>query len=133
MSAQFPSTATSGVIAGLDSPATYQFKVFVTGTADGTPLQGERSSPVNFIFTIDGEYNNYHYHNFLPSAMSDHICIIPDSGDGGTDSGDGGTDSGGDGAAAGSNIGGIAGGAIVAVIAVLAIVGITVMVVCILR
>ena len=129
MSAQFPSTATSGVIAGLDSIATYQFQVFATGTADGTPLQGERSSPVNFIFTIDGEYNNYHYHNFLPSAMSDHIyyiCIIPDSGDGGTDNG-------GDGAAAGSNIGGIAGGAIVAVIGVLAIVGIAVMVVCIVR
>ena len=38
-----------------------------------------------------------------------------------------------DGAAAGSNIGGIAGGTIVAIIAVLAIVGIAVVVVCILR
>ena len=54
MSAQFPSTATSGVIAGLDSPATYQFHVFATVIVDGTSLQGERSSPV--IFTIDGEY-----------------------------------------------------------------------------
>ena len=55
MSAQFPSTATSGVIAGLDSPATYQFQVFANVTVDGTSLQGERSSPV--IFTIDGEYH----------------------------------------------------------------------------
>ena len=36
MSLQFPSTATSGVIAGLDSIATYQFQVFANGTADGT-------------------------------------------------------------------------------------------------
>ena len=64
MSLQFPSTATSGVIAGLDSTATYQFQVFATGTVDGTSLEGERSSPL--IFTIDGEYNNYHYHNFIP-------------------------------------------------------------------
>ena len=35
MSTQFPSTATSGVIAGLMSPATYQFQVFVTGTLNG--------------------------------------------------------------------------------------------------
>ena len=55
MSAQFPSTATSGVIAGLDSPATYQFQVFANGTADGTSLQGEISN--RFIFTIDGEYH----------------------------------------------------------------------------
>ena len=55
MSAQFPSTATSGVIAGLDSTATYKFQVFATVTVDGRPLQGERSSPL--IFTIDGEYH----------------------------------------------------------------------------
>ena len=57
MSAQFPSTATSrsGVIAGLDSPATYQFHVFATGTLNGTSLEGETSSP--FSFTIDGEYH----------------------------------------------------------------------------
>ena len=55
MSLQFPSTATSGVIAGLDSTATYQFQVFATGTVDGTSLEGERSSP--FSFTIDGEYH----------------------------------------------------------------------------
>ena len=59
MSAQFPSTATSGVIAGLDSTATYQFQVFSTGTVDGTSLEGERSSPV--IFNIVGNYINYHY------------------------------------------------------------------------
>ena len=44
MSLQFPSTATSGEIAGLDSTATYQFQVFATGTVDGTSLEGERSS-----------------------------------------------------------------------------------------
>ena len=55
MSAQFPSTTTSGVITGLDSTATYQFQVFATGTVDGTSLEGDRSSPVNF--TIDGEYH----------------------------------------------------------------------------
>ena len=52
MSAQFPSTATSGVIAGLDSTATYQFQVFATVTVDGTPLEGERSSPAR---VPDGE------------------------------------------------------------------------------
>ena len=55
MSAQFPSTATSGVIAGLMSSATYQFQVFVTGTVNGTLLEGETSTP--FSFTIDGEYH----------------------------------------------------------------------------
>ena len=55
MSAQFPSTASSGVIAGLDSPATYQFQVFATVTVNGTSLEGEKSSPVRF--TIDGEYH----------------------------------------------------------------------------
>ena len=55
MSLQFPSTAMSGVIAGLDSTATYQFQVFATGTVDSTSLEGERSSP--FSFTIDGEYH----------------------------------------------------------------------------
>ena len=53
MNTQFPSTATSGVIAGLNSPATYQFQVFATGTVDGTPLDGERSSPTSFV--IDGK------------------------------------------------------------------------------
>ena len=56
MSAQFPSTATSGVIAGLESTATYLFQVFATVIVDGTSLEGERSSPISF--TIDGEYNN---------------------------------------------------------------------------
>ena len=59
MSAQFSSTATSGVIAGLNSTATYQFQVFATGTVNGTslqkPFEGVKSSPVNF--TIDGEYH----------------------------------------------------------------------------
>ena len=50
MSVQFPSSATSGVITGLDSTATYQFQVFATVTVDSTPLQGERSSLV-----IDGK------------------------------------------------------------------------------
>ena len=53
MSVQFPSTAVSVVIAGVDSTATYQIQVFVTVTVDGTPLQGERSSPTSFI--IDGK------------------------------------------------------------------------------
>ena len=52
MSTQFPSTATSGVIAGLDSTATYQFQVFATITVDGTPLEGKRSSPAR---VPDGE------------------------------------------------------------------------------
>ena len=52
---QFPSTATSGVIAGLVSMATYQFQVFVTGTVNGTLLEGKTSTP--FSFTIDGEYH----------------------------------------------------------------------------
>ena len=63
MSAQFSSTTTSGVIAGLNSPATYQFQVFANGTVDGTSFEGERSSPVSF--KTDGEYNKYHY--LLPS------------------------------------------------------------------
>ena len=54
MSAQFPSTATSGVIAGLDSPATYQFQVFTNVTVDGTSLEGNRSDPIRITF--DGEY-----------------------------------------------------------------------------
>ena len=52
---QFSSNATSGVIAGLDSTATYQFQVFVTGTVNGTLLEGETSTP--FSFSIDGEYH----------------------------------------------------------------------------
>ena len=56
MSVQFPSTATSGMIAGLNSTATYQFQVFANVTVDGTSLQGETSTPISF--TIDGEYNN---------------------------------------------------------------------------
>ena len=55
MSTQFPSTDTSGVIAGLNSTATYQFQVFATGTVDGKSLEGVKSSP--FSFTIDGEYH----------------------------------------------------------------------------
>ena len=71
-SAQFPSTATSCVIAGLDSPATYQFQVFANGTADGTSLQGEISS--RFIFTIDGEYHHLFPSHNICIIMSDHIC-----------------------------------------------------------
>ena len=63
MSAEFPSNATSGVIAGLNSTAAYQFQVFATGTVDNTSLEGEKNSPVNYTF--DGEYNNHHY--LLPS------------------------------------------------------------------
>ena len=55
MSAQFPFTATSGVIVGLNSTTTYLFQVFANVTVDGIPLEGERSSPL--IFTFDGEYN----------------------------------------------------------------------------
>ena len=71
----------SGVIAGLDSPATYQFQVFATVTVDDTSLEGETSSP--FSFTIDGEYH-YLFHNYIiPSSMnviirtsmSDHIIM----------------------------------------------------------
>ena len=72
MSTQFPSTATSGVIAGLDSPATYQFQVFATVTVDGTSLEGERSSPV--IFTIDGEY---HYPLCLITVFYVYIPLLP--------------------------------------------------------
>ena len=61
MSTQFPSTATSGVIAGLDSTATYQFQVFANVTVDDTSLEGETSTP--FSFTIDGEYD-YLFHNY---------------------------------------------------------------------
>ena len=71
MSLQFPSTATSGVIAGLDSPATYQFQVFATGIVDGTSLQGNGSSP--FSFTIDGEYH-YLFHNGEYHYLSHSIC-----------------------------------------------------------
>ena len=63
-STQFPSYATSGVIDGLNLTVTYQFEVFANGTADGTSLQGVISTP--FIFTFDGEYNNYRYNNFIP-------------------------------------------------------------------
>ena len=84
LSIQFPSTAMSGVIAGLDSPATYQFQVFATVTVDDTSLEGETSSP--FSFTIDGEHH-YLFHNYkyyiIPSSMnviirtsmSDHIIM----------------------------------------------------------
>ena len=54
MSAQFPSTATSGAIDGLDSPATYQFQVFANVTVNGTSLEGNRSDPIRITF--DGEY-----------------------------------------------------------------------------
>ena len=37
---------TSTVISALNSDNIYQFEVFATVTVDGTPLQGERSSPV---------------------------------------------------------------------------------------
>ena len=73
MSLQFPSTATSrsGVIAGLDSTATYQFQVFATVTVDGTSLEGERSSPISI--TTDGEYNHYlipsHDNNYYNNYM----------------------------------------------------------------
>ena len=53
MSAQFPSTATSGMIAGLDSTATYQFQVFATVTVDGIPLEGEKGSQAR---VPDGEW-----------------------------------------------------------------------------
>ena len=72
MSAQFPSTATSGVIAGLNSPATYQFKVFATVIVNGTPLEGEIGSPVSF--KTDGEYNKYHY---LITIFHMFISILP--------------------------------------------------------
>ena len=62
MSAQFPSTATSGVIAGLDSTATYQFQVFANVTVNGTSLEGERSSPVSF--TIDSKYFFHNYNKY---------------------------------------------------------------------
>ena len=79
MSTQFPSTATSGVIAGLDLTTTYQFQVFATGTLNGTSLEGETSTP--FSFTIDSEYD-YLFHNYnnynvyiIPSPMNDHIIM----------------------------------------------------------
>ena len=53
MSAQFPSNATSGVIAGLDSTATYQFHVFATVTVEGEQLQGEMGDPAR---VPDGEW-----------------------------------------------------------------------------
>ena len=63
MSVEFPSNATSGVIAGLNSPATYQFQVFANVTFNGTSLQGERSSPIRFTF--DGECHSSSHNNFL--------------------------------------------------------------------
>ena len=39
LNVQFPSNSTSGVIAGLDSTATYQFQVFANVTVDGTSLE----------------------------------------------------------------------------------------------
>ena len=64
MSVEFPSTTTLGIIAGLDSTATYQFQVSTTLTVDGTPLMGERNSPVTY--DSDGEqtylYNNNYVH-----------------------------------------------------------------------
>ena len=67
MSAQFPSTATSGVIAGLDSPATYQFQVFATVTVDGTSLQGEKSDPIRITF--DGEYQWPHMYTVIITGI----------------------------------------------------------------
>ena len=54
MNAQFSSNVTSGVIAGLDSPATYLFQVFANVTVNGTSLEGNRSDPIRITF--DGEY-----------------------------------------------------------------------------
>jgi len=43
MSQNFPANATSGVIAGLESGATYQFQVLATAEVNGVELVGERS------------------------------------------------------------------------------------------
>ena len=48
MSAVFLPPATSGVINDLRITDIYQFQVFATVTVDGSPLDGERSAPVNF-------------------------------------------------------------------------------------
>ena len=47
ISAVFLPPTTSGVITGLRTDM-YQFHVFATVTVDDTPLEGERSAPVNF-------------------------------------------------------------------------------------
>ena len=43
MSRDFPANATSGVIAGLESGATYQFQVLATAEVNGRELVGDRS------------------------------------------------------------------------------------------
>ena len=52
MSAVFPGSATSGVIAGLDPATDYQFQVFATVTVDGIPLDGERSAPTAALLRL---------------------------------------------------------------------------------
>ena len=47
ISAVFLPPTTSGVITGLRTEM-YQFHVFATVTVEDTPLEGERSTPVNF-------------------------------------------------------------------------------------
>ena len=48
MSAEFLPPATSGVINDLRTTDVYQFQVIATVTVNGSPLEGERSTPVNF-------------------------------------------------------------------------------------
>ena len=48
MSAEFLPPATSGVINDLRTTDIHQFQVIATVTVDGSPLEGERSAPVNF-------------------------------------------------------------------------------------
>ena len=43
MSRDFPANATSGVITGLESGATYQFQVLATAEVNGRELVGDRS------------------------------------------------------------------------------------------
>ena len=81
MSVVFPSTATSGVITGLDPEVTYQFQVFATAIVDNTTLVGERSSPVQ----IKGKDEILHvpckvYYSLVPGQQTRTLyCVMIDA------------------------------------------------------
>ena len=75
MNVVFSVHITSGVITNLSVTEFYQFQVFVTVTVNGRSLDGERSAPVNFIWSKSmfclKENSNY-YCNY--SALKRYFC-----------------------------------------------------------
>ena len=63
MRSVFPATATSGVIDGLESEATYVFQVLVSAVVEGEEVVGDRSLQTKdtLIIATGIIYFNYHY------------------------------------------------------------------------